>query len=141
LVADFNVIKVRDHLWKTINMQRTRIASQVLEEQIETAYVDLLSHFPTVRSVFLNALARLKKAEIHTMEAFLKGTQDDILSLNGKKNEYTTAMLGNALRTTAAKYSDQLETETNQIIQPVREVLFEIIGKADREILTVTPKF
>jgi hypothetical protein len=140
LVADFNVIKVRDHLWKTINMQRTRIAAQVLEEHIETAYVDLLAHFPTVRSVFLHAFIRLKKAESHIMEAFLNGTQDDVLAFHEQKNQYTTAMLGNALRTTAAKHSEQLETETNQIIQPVREFLFDIIGKADREILTVTPK-
>jgi hypothetical protein len=140
LVDNFNVIKVRDYLWKTINIQRTHIASKVLEEQIGTAYVDLLSHFPTVRSVFLNAFNQLKQTEARIMEAFLADTEGDVLSLYERKNEYTTAMLGNALRRTAVKHSEQLETSTNQIIQPVREFLFEIIGKADKEILKVTTK-
>jgi hypothetical protein len=140
LADNFNVIKVRDYLWKTINIQRTHIASKVLEEQIGTAYVDLLAHFPAVRSVFLNAFTQLKQTETRIMEAFLAGTEGDVLSLNAQQNVYTTAMLGNALRATAVKHSEHLETETNQIIQPVREFLFEIIAKADTEILKVAPK-
>jgi hypothetical protein len=135
LLKDFTIVKARDHLWKTINSQRTHIAGRVLDEQIETAYVDLLSYFPAARNLFLNTLGQLKVAENESIEGFLVATQTDILSFEGKKETYETAALGNALRTTAANYRMQLETKTSSIIEPVRKFIFEVISKSDKEIL------
>jgi hypothetical protein len=134
----FNMVKTRDHLWKAINAQRTRITAKMLDEQIETAYVDLLSHFPAARSLFLDTFAQLKTVENEITERFLVATQNDVLSFKDRKPEYTTAMLGNALRSSAAQHSHELYARSNETIQPVRKFLFDVIVKSDRDILRAT---
>lgn len=63
LQQKYDIVKVRDQLWKAINAERTRIASKILEEQIETAYADLLSHFPAARAKFVDAFTNLSDIE------------------------------------------------------------------------------
>jgi hypothetical protein len=138
LQDDFNMVKTRNHLWKAITAQRTRITAKMLDEQIETAYVDLLSHFPAARSLFLDTFAQLKTVENEITERFLVATQNDVLSFKDRKQEYTTAMLGNALRSSAAQHSQELYARSNETIQPVRKFLFDVIVKSDRDILRAT---
>jgi hypothetical protein len=135
---EFNVVETRDHLWKVINTQRTHISAKVLEEEIETAYVDLLSHFPTARNLFIDAIEQLNNLEDNVTGHFLEKSQEDVISFKDKIELYTTAMLGNALRYTARQSSEELQKGSNKIIQPIREFLFNIIGKSDKEILRVS---
>lgn len=132
----YDVVKVRDQLWKTINAERTRIASKILEEQIETAYADLLSHFPVARAKFVDAFTKLSDIENNVTTRFLGGTEADVLGFEGRQKQYTTAMLGNALRATAVKHRDELRFKTNAVIQPVREYLFGVIANTDGELLS-----
>jgi hypothetical protein len=132
---NYDVVKVRDQLWKSINAERTKIASKVLEEQIQTAYADLLSHFPAARAKFVDAFAKLSETEDHVTTKFLADTERDVLDFEGRQKRYVTAMLGNALRATAVKRKNELRESTTQLIQPVREYLFGVIAKTDTEIL------
>jgi hypothetical protein len=136
LVKNFDLVTARDYLWKSINAQRTNIAGKILDEQIQTAYVDLFSHFPEIRNLFLDTLSRLNNTEKEVMLSFLKATQQDVLALEKVKDRYTTALLGNALRATAEKHSAEFEASTSKIMEPIREFLFQVVGKRDREILT-----
>jgi hypothetical protein len=136
LAENFDLVTARDYLWKSINAQRTKIAAKILDEQIETAYVDLFSHFPAIRKLFLDTLSRLNSAEKEVTLSFLKATQQDVLALEKVKDGYTTAILGNALRATAAKHSAEFEAITSKIMEPIREFLIRVVGKTDSEILT-----
>lgn len=70
--------------------------------------------------------------------SFLAETEADVLKFEGWQKQYTTAMLGNALRATAVKHRDELRLKTNAVIQPVREYLFGVIGKTDGELLGIS---
>jgi hypothetical protein len=135
LTKNYDVIEVRDYLWKNINSLRTLMAAKVLEEQIETAYVDLFSHFPAIRDIFLNTLIQLEACEAKILDSFIEATQDNVLSFEDKENVYTSAMLGNALRATAFEYSSRFKANVDQIMHPVKNFLFEAVVKSDKEIL------
>jgi hypothetical protein len=106
-----------------------------LDEQIEIAYADLLSHFPAARATFIDAFVKLRNIEQDITSRFLAWTERDVLKFEGKQKQYQTAMLGNALRATALEHKNELRVKTTAVIEPVREYLFGVIGRSDREIL------
>lgn len=137
LSEQYDVIKVRDYLWKTISNQRIQIYRKVLNEKISTSYVDLLAYFPETRTQFLTMFKTLNACEERISGSFLKKSQQDVLGFEGKESNYTSAMLGNALRTTAAQHKEALFSETTEAIRPVREFLFAVIAKTNKQILHV----
>lgn len=132
---DFDVVQARDRLWKEVAKVQADVSRIILEEEIGTSYVGLLSHFPVVRKQFRNAFGDLSETEKQISNEFLEQSQYDVLSFKGKREEYTSAILGNALRTTAATFQRRLLDESNKIIDPLRDLLFEIIAKPNKEIL------
>ena len=135
LAEEYDVVKARDYLWKTVSAKRIEISSKVLEEQITTSYIELLAHFPSARDKFLKMFNELNEAEETITNNFQEQSQQDILAFEGKQTNYTSAMLGNALRSTAVQYKEQLAKQTSAIIAPVREFLFDIIAKSNSQIL------
>lgn len=47
----------------------------------------------------------------------------------------TIAISVAALRKTATQYRSELRTETQKVIQPMRDYLFDVISKTDDEVL------
>jgi hypothetical protein len=135
LKKQYDIVLVRDQLWKSINAQRTRIASKILEEHLETAYAELLSHFPAAHAKFTETYEKLTAIEEANTTNFLAATEQDVFAFAGKQEQYKTAMLGNALRKTATQYHSELRKETQDVIRPMREYLFNVISKTDDEIL------
>jgi len=135
LADDYDVIKVRDYFWKTISAKRMQIYSKVLEEQIPTSYFNLLAHFPDTRNQFMNMFRALNEIEERISNGFQEKTQQDVLAFEGKEANYTSAMLGNALRTTAANQKEQFMRQASTTIEPVREFLFDIIARSNKQIL------
>jgi len=89
LLADCDdVQRVRDQFWKRVNVERTRIAQKVLEEQLGTAYSDLLSHFPAARDKFTDAFVKLGAVESAVTENYLGAS--DVPSCLWKANKKTT---------------------------------------------------
>jgi hypothetical protein len=135
LAEEYDIIEVRDYLWKTISNERIQISSRVLEEHISTSYINLLAHFPDTRRQFLDMFQQLSEIEERISGSFLKQSQQDILAFEGKEANYTSAMLGNALRSTAAKHKEEFIRETSNAIAPVRAFLFDVIAKTNAQIL------
>ncbi|MDO8434125.1 MAG: hypothetical protein Q7S58_17135 [Candidatus Binatus sp.] len=131
----FDVVSARDYLWKRISAQRVHIASRVLDEGIETAYVDLFAYHPSVRSTFLEAVAKLKENEEVAASLLLRDTQAAVMSFEGKRAGYTTAMLGNALREAAFPIEQKLMQSSSQTLAPIRDELYALISSDDRDIL------
>lgn len=134
LAKEFNVTKARDHLWKTINSRMAKVDARVIDEQLKTAYVDVLAHFPALRGPFIGAFEKLEPA-LQRRWGLLEKTQHAVLAFEGKQASYTTAQLGNALRAEAARVQAQFKSDTEAVIAPVRDLLFDIIAKSDAELL------
>lgn len=137
LSEEYNIIKARDHLWRRINEERTLIARKVLDEKIMTSYFDLLSHFPDTRKQFQTLFERLRIIEQEISDDFLVESQNNIRHFDGRRDEYTSAMLGNALRFTASKHKERFKKKTDIAIEPVRKFLFDVISKSNKDILRV----
>ncbi len=135
LSEQYDVIKVRDYLWKIISNQRIQISQKVINEKISTSYVNLLAHFPDTRTLFIDMFKTLNAIEEHISGSFLEKSQHDVLKFEGKQSSYTSALLGNALRTTASQHKDKLLSETTEAILPVKEFLFGVIAKTNKDIL------
>jgi hypothetical protein len=135
LKNDFNMVKVNDYLYKTINDKRIQIASKILDEKILTTYVDLLSHFPASREHFVTVFEQLRLIEKDVSNEFLLAFQDDVFSFKDKQESYTTTRLGNALRYTAATHREKLIEKYSETIRPIRQFLFDVIAMSNKEIL------
>lgn len=136
LARKFDVIAARDYLWKQINAQRVRIAARVLDEEIETAYVDLFAYRPSIRASFLSAVAKLKEAEETATSKLLLHTQTAVMSFEGKQVGYSTAMLGNALRDAASPIAEGFVRSSNETLEPVRNQLYLLISSDDQVLVS-----
>lgn len=134
LQQDFNVVKARDHLWRTIGAEVSKVRSKTSDDQIGIGYLDALSYAPKTRTPFLAAFERLQEIERSTVEKLLTTTQNDVLSFRGRQNEYTSAMLGNALRASAAHCRDEMQSQSKGTIESTQEVFFEIINSSDEDL-------
>jgi hypothetical protein len=135
LAEHYDLQHVRDQLWKRVNATRTVIAQKVLDEQLGTAYSDLLAHFPAARRKLTEAFAQLSSVESGVNENYLGASEQAILALQGKEKIYTTPTLGNALRKAATTHSNELRQSSEAVISPVREYLFHVISLPDSAIV------
>jgi len=138
LAETYDVVAVRDRFWREVNQHRTQIARQILEEQLGAAYMDVISHFPAVRTRYVEAFAQLAVVEDSVVQAFLARAESDILDFEGKEATYQTAMLGNALRAEAARSVEELHNQSESVIRPVRDYLVSVIALSDGEILSAS---
>jgi hypothetical protein len=72
------------------------VAKKVLDEQLGTAYSELLSHLPAARRTFTDAFAQLSVVESDVTTSYLARSEQAIVNLEGKQKTYTTSTLGNA---------------------------------------------
>lgn len=135
LEKDFNIMKARDRIWKEIYLVRARISSKILDEQIGTSYIDLLSHFPKLRIVFHTLFEQLTKLENRISEELLLSAQEKILQLDGHEEKYASAILGNALRDTANDFRERLKTGAQESIVPLKRILINIMVSPNQLVL------
>jgi hypothetical protein len=138
LLKKFDVVAARDSFWRQVNQERTRISRLILEEQLGTAYVDILSHFPAARTRYVEAFSRLSIVEQDVTNRFLSGTEQSILNIRGKQATYQTADLGNALREQASASVVELRNRSEAVIAPVRKYLLSVISLSDAQIINAS---
>jgi hypothetical protein len=144
LLRELDITKTRDFLWKTINEQRNLTTQLVLKEEVLTSYVGLLAYFSMVRKDYTILIEKMKNLESEMIWELLSKTESNVLKFQGANNEnYTSAMLGNALRKSSNGVKTSFLTKSSDVVRPIREVLFSIIAKPNSDILhssRVTPK-
>lgn len=121
-----------------MSYERSKVAQQIMDEKLGTAYATLIAYFPSARERFLGVNARLADIESQEIDQFLLDSQATILSFEGKRASYTTAMLGNALRSVAASHEDSLKKKSEAAVQPVRDYLLQVIDRSDADIVQVS---
>lgn len=135
LTQEFDIVGARDHLWRRINEERTQIRKSVANEKIPTSYVDLLPHFPFWRDTFRNTLQELDAIEEYIFWRLLVETQSDVHWFHDRKDSFESADLGNALRSTAEEFRQELIDKSDDRISPLREYLEGVIVQPDTMIL------
>jgi len=136
LAKQYDVVAARDKFWRQVNLARTRVNKQVLDEQLATAYADIVTHFPTARTKVIGALAEISSVEQQSTEVFLAKAERAILDLKGKQATYQTPDLGNALREAATQSAQQLKIASDRVLNPVRTYLFGLIEMKDDAIVS-----
>lgn len=135
MAKQFDVVQSRDLLWKRINALRVKIASRVLDEGVETAYVDLLAYHPPIRQSFLKVMADLRAAEDGASRQLLATTEIAILSFEGKRVGYQTAQLGNALRAAARAVEVDFREKTRSRLEGIQNYLYHLLSLSDEQLL------
>lgn len=135
LAKKYDVVATRDRFWRDINAAKSRVSKQLLDEQIATAYVDIVSHVPAARSKVIDVLGKLAAVEERITGEFLRNGERGILSLKSKASTYQTAHLGNMLRGAAQQATTDLKSESDLALNPVREYLVGVIEMKDEDIV------
>jgi len=137
LEKKFDVLGARDSLWQRVHLASNAVTQHLMDEEIATAYVDLLAFLPDIRALYVDAYAAMEHEAGVATDAFLTVTQMRIQDLQGQREHYTPALLGNQLRDVAWTETDKLGNRLELIVAPVREFVFFFILQADEEIARV----
>ncbi|HUX62219.1 hypothetical protein [Sulfuricella sp.] len=135
LEKKYDVEAVRNKFWRLVNGERIRISHQLLDEQLGTTYLDILSHFPAARAQYIEAFSKLATVEKQVSSDFLRKSQQTILNLDGKRSTYQMAVLVNTLQAQARKSESELKSKSDEVIAPVRDYLLKIIDLPDEKII------
>jgi hypothetical protein len=146
LIQEFDVGKARDHLWAALSAAHIKSAERLLNEALETAFVDLSSSYPGVYDAFGKTIEEMKSLDAKAHGELLEFTQAAVLSYRTKQTGYTPPMLGNDLRQCAGAVSAVLKEQLEAAGGPVRTFLINTIKQNDDDLLhnkrkgTVVPK-
>ncbi|GLS96523.1 hypothetical protein GCM10007918_38150 [Piscinibacter gummiphilus] len=135
LLKNYNTRTVRDELWKRISFERSKISAKVVDEQLSSAYSDLIATFPAAREKLQSAHEKLAEAESLVTDSFMAVTEARILPLQNQRESYETAKLGNLLRDAAAFSSRELKRRSDDAAKPLRDYLLSVIAKKDSDIV------
>jgi hypothetical protein len=136
LVKKHDIKETQDFLWKNINTCEAKIADKIMDEGIEIAYSDLLVNLPKYRSFFMKQDETLQIMRKNTIDEFLVEIQNNVTSA---KNSEGIVELRNTLRKTAERFKQDFKKKTDNILEHINEILFDVINKKDKEIVEVLP--
>jgi hypothetical protein len=135
LKVDFNISRIRDLLWQNIEKEQANILKQILDEQIEIAYVDLLGYHPDFYDFFNSSMNKLKKIQIYLFEQLCELSQEKVLYYVDKQDDYLPAELGNQLRGISFALQDLHRKKTDEELKQMRGFLRKLINTSDKELL------
>ena len=133
LHSELDAEAARDLLWRELSVARTSAEQRIVDEEIESAYVDLYPYHPSVHRRFAETMSRLKVIDDAVYVDFVKVSQERVLAY-GDRTGYTPALLGNDLRLEAARAERRLVDELEEAIKPIREFLVSVIALSDERI-------
>ena len=117
--------------------KRIEIASRILNENFESAYVGLYSYYPKMRPILLDIISQLIAAEELTLIDFNSASQEVVLEFEEKRDGYTSSMLGNSLRSISNRSRSKFQKKLFDILNPVREMLISIVSNPDFDLLAI----
>jgi hypothetical protein len=136
LHAELDAQAARDLLWRELTVARTAAEQRIVDEEIESAYVELYPYHPSVQRRFAETMSQLKRIDATVYLDFMKATQEQVLVYDGPAKDYTPALLGNDLRLESASAERRLANELEQAIAPIREFLVAVVSLSDEQIVS-----
>lgn len=128
-----NLGAARDFLWKEVTASHGRANARISDEQIESAYSELIATFPSIRDDFVGTLEQLRAIDEKNLDVLLHGTQAAVLEVD--LEDYSPPKLGNALRSAAAEARTSFLSETQPLLEKIRGKLFSIVQRDDRAVV------
>src|SRR5215469_1809177 len=120
-------------LWNGANEFRAKVKQTIIDERIETGYVDLMGYDAGARDRFREALSMLNDEEEEMYGIFLNEGQKDVFAA-AKIKDYTPSMLGNALRNTAGEVQLSYKQKVTGALEPLQKYLVELMMKSDNDV-------
>lgn len=130
-----DAVTTRDALWRSVMEARSKVQRQIVDEQLGSAYTDLLAYLPTARSKYMSAFQQLAKLEESTTGAFLLAAEKAIRASPTDVRRLQTSELGNELRAASNSAGDQLRSQADDALRPLRTYLLNVISLTDAELL------
>lgn len=110
---------VRDFIWQKLEHEQSELIRELMEEEIEVAYVALAAFDPSLYTEFRTALQALDKAgEAH--QRLLRWRVQDAVFDARDEQAIATAALSSTLRRLAANTSAELAKQSESLVAPVR---------------------
>jgi hypothetical protein len=138
LHAELDAEAARDLLWRELSVVRTAAEQRIVDEEIESAYVELYPYHPSVQQRFAETMSRLKEIDAAVYFEFVRRSQEQVLAYKGARRDYTPSLLGNDLRLESARAERRLVGELERAIAPIREFLVGVISLSDTRIASRT---
>lgn len=136
LHAEVDAEAARDLLWRGMTTARTAAEQRIVDEEIESAYVELYPYHPTVQRQFAETMTRLKRIDEAVYSQFIEQTQQDVLAYKGDPKDYRPALLGNDLRLRSAEAEHRLVTDLEKATEPIRHFLVGVVSLTDKAIVS-----
>lgn len=135
LVRNQKVPDVRDTFWLKISDVRTMTSQRIIDEQVETAYIDLFGFDPRIQTLFTEVISRLRAIDksIYTQTRY--STQADILSFLPQSGQFTRTELGNKLRNTCDLLCNECQRLMDESIEPFIKEMVRLIEQNDSQIV------
>jgi|SRR4028119_118510 hypothetical protein len=141
LVKDADIVKVRDYFWRELSTLRANITKRIMEEQIEVAYSDLYGYDPRVHELFNGVVDRLRLVDDRVFIGLLQQTQEDILSQEESSQPFSSAALGNTLRSSGELFARRAHDLMENIIAPFRAEMARLVYASDDDIASRRMQF
>jgi hypothetical protein len=132
LVATKDEVKCRDQFWRRVNESRLQLVTGLNDEEIELSYAPLFGYHRDIYEKFRLAIASVKQCEEKEFWSLLNDCQTSILQMS--ENQIFSAALGNKLRAICAQHQDRYVLDLDQLLEPIRDFLKEIVLSSDDRI-------
>lgn len=132
LVRNQKIIDIRDIFWQKLSDIRTKLSQRIVDEQVETAYIDLYGFDPRIQILFSEVINRLKVVDKSIYSQTLNSTQSDILSL---RPPFYSSQLGNELRNTCHLIAEDCRLLMDEAIEPFCKEMIRLIEQNDIQIV------
>ncbi len=134
LVKEGDIVKVRDYFWRELSTLRADITKRIMEEQIEVAYSDLYGYDPRVHELFNGVVDRLRRVDDRVFIGLLHQTQEEILSREEYPQPFSSAELGNSLRSRSKLFAGRAHDLMESILAPFRAEMARLVYASDDDI-------
>jgi hypothetical protein len=135
LGQEFDVGKARDYLWSELGAARNKSKQRIVDESIETAYVELASYFPGIYQVFSTTLHAMKDVEEGRYVDLVQLCQMTVLQYADRKEGYVPPMLGNDLRGACGHVRSLFFGQVSEASAPIHDFLVALIAESNARIL------
>ncbi len=129
----FDMEATRDYIWDHVYASNVKIAANVLDEDLETAYADLTVYHPSIRAPFIKTRNALDDAGDNFALGIRQATQAQFILAN--RAAYSTAEFGDALRAASKLEEQKFKQVAFTVIAPIRDELTTIMAMSNDDIL------
>jgi hypothetical protein len=129
-----DVEMARDHLWKGLTEEKSKLEKTITDEQIETSYVDLLGYVAAIYEPFMTTMQSIHGINDQLFLSLLTDSQSHVLELDLSNGEFYGALFGNKLRRCSFQHKANAARLLELALYPIRSLLIGIVESTDSEI-------